>query len=155
MAGRPRKPTAQKKAEGTYRPDRDLGVKIESLDKMPAPGPKLKLSKDAVGLWYSYGNQLIFNGLMSFLDIVTFSRYCQLYDNAMKLQADIERNGFTQTSEKSGFEMARPQVGMLSTTQSEMLKIEDRFGLSPNSRAKIPAQKKEDNGDDFDKALNA
>jgi P27 family predicted phage terminase small subunit len=148
------KPTEQKKTEGTYRADRDLGVKIMALDKMPAPSEKLNLSDDAVGLWYNYGTQLIINGLMTFLDLVTFGRYCQLYDQAIEMRKDIKDKGYFQKTQ-SGYEQVRPCVGVLGSTESEMLKLEDRFGLSPNSRAKIPAQKQDDKGDDFDKALNA
>jgi len=153
MRGR-RTPTEVKKTQGTYQACRDNGVKIDTLDKMPAPSPILKLSKDAEGIWYGYGNQLIINGLMTFLDLVVFGRYCQFYDDCLIFQRDLNEKGLFQKSEKTGFEKARPQVKMLAATQTAMLKIEDRFGLSPNSRAKIPAQKKDNDGDDFDKALN-
>ena len=152
MAGRPRKPVAQKKAEGTYRLDRDLGIKIPTLDKMPAPDPKLNLSNWSTDFWYSYGNQLISFGLLGFLDLVLFGRLCYLYDQRAEFLKDIKKNGYVQVSEKSGFEMARPIVGMLRTCEMEMLKIEDRFGLSPNARAKIPAQKQEE-GNPFKEML--
>ena len=147
-----RKPIAQKKAEGTYRKDRDKGVKIEALDKMPWPDPKLKLSKEATDLWYSYGNQLIINGLLTFMDLVTFGRYCRMYDVYIEMKKDIEDNGYFQKTQ-SGYEQVRPCVGLLNTTESEMLKLEDRFGLSPASRAKIPAEKK-DKENPFEKMLN-
>ena len=147
-----RKTVVQKKAEGTYRPDRDRGVKIDSLDKMPAPDPKLRLSKEATDLWYSYGNQLIINGLMTFLDLITFSRYCKMYDMALKMQQDIDENGPVQTTQ-SGYEQVRPCVSMLSGYNAEMLRIEDRFGLSPSSRAKIEAKPKDDN-DELSNVLN-
>ena len=143
MVGRPRKPDAIKKAQGTYQACRDTGIKIDLLDKMPDPDPKLRLSRQAKGLWYSYGNQLVYNGLMTFMDLMTFGRYCKLYDRSLQLESDIRKHGmFFKT--QSGYEQIRPACGLLSTVEGEMLKIEDRFGLSPNSRAKIPAEKKMD-----------
>jgi P27 family predicted phage terminase small subunit len=147
-----KKSVEQKKQEGTYRADRDTGVKIEALDKMPAPDPKLNLSKEAKGLWYTYGNQLIYNGLMTFLDLVTFGRYCKLYDTALAMHKDIDDNGPFQRTQ-SGYEQVRPCVGLLSNCESEMLKIEDRFGLSPVSRTKVTV-KKQDEENDLTKILN-
>ena len=134
----------QKKLEGTYRLDRDRGVDIPTLEKMPAPDPKLKLSEEAVDIWYSYGNQLIINGLLTFLDLLTFSRYCQLWDRIREMKTDIELNGYFQET-RSGYHQVRASYGVLTSAEADILKLEDRFGLNPNARAKIPAQKKEDN----------
>jgi len=147
-----RKPVEQKKIEGTYRADRDTGVSIGALDKMPAPDPKLNLSPEAVGLWYSYGNELIMNGMMTFLDLITFSRWCKLYDTSRSMQADIDENGATQIT-KTNYEQVRPSVGLLNSCYAEMLRIEDRFGLSPVARTKVVAVKR-DEGDDLTKILN-
>jgi len=147
-----KKSIEQKKREGTYRADRDQGIRIDPLDKMPAPGPKLKLTKEATDLWYTYGNQLISEGLLTFLDLITIGRYCQLWDRREKMVCDIEENGYFQKTQ-SGYEQVRPCVGVLNTCETEMLKLEDRFGLSPNARAKIPAKKKED-GNPFREMLD-
>jgi P27 family predicted phage terminase small subunit len=146
-----RKSKDQKMLEGTNRKDREVGIYIPALEKMPDPSPKLGLSKEAKDLRLGYGNQLIAEGLLTFLDLITFDRYCVLWDRARIMKNDIDKDGYFQET-KTGYQQVRPCVGVLNTCETEMLKIEDRFGLSPHSRSKIPA-KKEDKENPFLKRL--
>jgi len=140
-----RTPSAIKKRQGTFRPSRDFDMLIEGLSKMPEPSPGLNLSEKAEALYYEYGTQLLMNGLMTFIDLVVFNRYCKLYDRALELSALIDEGGITQETQ-SGYVTLRPEVSLLNQIELQMLKIEDRFGMSPAARTRVnPVQKKKKN----------
>ena len=142
--GRPKKSPEIKKLEGTYRKDRDLnqGIRLEPLEKMPAPDSSLSLSKKARDYWYCCGNFLIQKGIMTMLDLNAFGRLCGLYDTCLEMERQIQENGYTAFT-SSGKEYQRPAVAILKKAESEMLKLEDRFGLSPYSRHRIPVETKD------------
>ena len=137
------KTSEQHQIDGTARPDRNIILSVDLLDKMPIPDKRLKLSKQATDLWFSYGNQLIYYRLLSFLDLIVFGRYCQMYDRCQRYRNDIEAKGETFITQ-SGYQTIRPCVTLLNTTEAAMLKIEDRFGMSPSSRIKMPIKKNDD-----------
>lgn len=67
-----------------------------------------------------------------------YARYFVLWRDLMDWLAD---NGEFSESE-DGADVVRPQVRRVETLETAMLKIEDRFGLTPSARARLRAETK-------------
>lgn len=88
--GRPRKPNAQKKMEGTYRQDRDIGeAEPETLDRVPN-APKV-LSSKGKDEWRVTANQLFSLGILTPGDLSFIAIMCNEVDRYWLLDVQIKK----------------------------------------------------------------
>lgn len=91
-------------------------------------------------------------GLCGAVDGLPLARYCRTVSHWQATADYIQKHGLSYTGPK-GRDVVRPQVAMLQKLAGLMIEFEDRFGLSPKSRARIrpvaPSQESADPADRF------
>lgn len=137
--GRPRKPTAIKKAQGTYQPC--YGNPAEPTPAVEIPGPPEHLGEAAKKLWPWYGGTLHSMGVLTRCDRTALESLCETHAEIIGLRREISAYGKTTYSvvTQSGDEMIRglPQVAQLSDAERRLLALLTQFGLTPASRSKV------------------
>lgn len=61
---------------------------------------------------------------------------CEKVDRRDKMREQLERNSFVLVTDK-GYEYANPLVGMLSTVETDIVKIMSLLGLTPTDRTRL------------------
>lgn len=76
---------------------------------------------------------------MQFKDIDTYGLelLANAFDTYAKCAEVLNEKGLTQSAPKTGFEVVRPEVGVMKSATEIIAKLSDRFGLNPDSRKKI------------------
>ena len=157
--GRPRKPSEQKRREGTYRPDRDNQFEVDSA--VPDPPPMLTGTSDSDLLnewrrrgmdhWYRLTDFLSEENLISRLDGDALALLCLAFVEYEEADKEVAMYGLTVMSEKGGF-YQHPAVGVRTNAWKKILRLCREFGMTPSARASLKTGdgQKEDN---LDKAL--
>lgn len=137
--GRPRKPTAVKKALGTY--EKYYGNENEPQLPCSIPEPPPHLGEQASKLWPEYANMLRSMGVLTTCDRTAMESLCETHAEIIGLRQEIAEHGKTTYSvvTQSGDEMIRglPQVAQLSDAERRLLALLTQFGLTPASRSKV------------------
>lgn len=132
--GRPRKPTAQKKIEGTHRPDR--APRNEPKPEVKAPSCPTWLDVEAKREWRRVVPYLVRLGLVSIVDRAALAAYCQNFARWYRAEKLIKELGLTMSTDK-GYVMQRPEVGIANSAMKQMLKFMTEFGMTPSARSSI------------------
>jgi P27 family predicted phage terminase small subunit len=145
--GKAKKPTALKKLEGTYRPDREV-------DNVFEPEPQQKPPKCPTGYpagfaaeWKRVCEGLIEYGMLASVDYDTIEAYCDAVVTFRKASRILAKEGLTTfMTNKTGitYEVASPYVTIKKDAATRMLQIAREFGFTPASRVKVPQGKKKD-----------
>jgi len=135
--GRPLKPTALKKAQGTLRKCRENKnePKFKILDKLPPP-PK-EFENYASEFWYECGEELIKYKILTENNLTYFKLACETY-SCYKTNAKLSIIGL-----KGGLSPAALQA---NSSLKSLIKMMNDLGLTPASRARlnVPLPKEED-----------
>ena len=120
--GRPRKPTAQLKLEGKYRPDRHGGEEPQpdGLPKKPRGLPK-----NASKFWDSTVPRLVELGLATDLDSCMLTQLARWYDVYQSCMDAYEKEGL------------RHQMVSAGTAWKQFDALAAKFGLTPVDPAKL------------------
>jgi len=159
MAGRPPKPTAIKLLQGTFRPGRAMEEpKPALLVAAPKPPKTLpaKLHKRARAEWNRVARDLVKLGLLTNLDLVALECYCLAYER-MHVAEDAlaDGNGLTVIT-PNGFKQQRPEVSIALQSRKETRDFLVQFGMSPASRSRVSAKKKQEGEiDEMERLLSA
>ena len=146
MPGPAPKPTAQKRLEGTVRPDRQAKNALEFdplRDLLKAPAD-LK-AKAARQCWQVVAGELQQKGLLASVDLALLRAYCYQVALMVEAEKELETNGKTITMRNKGggeYAVKSPWVAILSDATEKVLKIGQQFGFSPASRTRISAPAK-------------
>ena len=89
--------------------------------------------------WEQLVPMLLGMGVLTTADGNALARYCHMLAQWVELQADIEENGFVDYSEQG--EKPRAVVKIADSLASQLLKIEQHFGLTPSARSRIQIEK--------------
>ena len=150
--GRPPKPEALKKLQGTAR-------KARAPKKLKPASTKPRiphgLSPQARRIWKSLGPKLHELGLLAEVDASTFGVYCQAYGDWLELTRLLNKLGprkWYQTAE-SGYRNVIPEVAARNTAFQTMNKLAPRFGLDPSSRSGIGVADPEANSNPVEEFL--
>lgn len=139
--GRPRKPKELKKAQGTYRKDRDPGP--EAVEAPPGePSCPKTLSADARAVWKEVVPQLIEIGTLAKTDGGVVEAYCRTLAQVRKL--DEESNGQPVVDTPWGPKV-HPAIPLMAKLLPPLEKLAFSLGLHfiARSRGKLPPKPKE------------
>lgn len=147
MVGRPAKPSAQKKAEGTYRRDRDreLAVSIQ------IPEPPDDLSPQESQLFRELAVGLAAQGTIAAVDGLALAMLCNAIIEFRAADADVKAKGLTAETD-SGYEYQRPTVGIRAKAWAKILAGCRLFGMTPSARASILKKANEPEEDGIENA---
>ncbi len=132
MVGRPAKPSATKKAEGTYRKDRDRELTVS----VQVPAPPDELSAEEQKLFRELAVGLAAQGTIAAVDGLALAMLCNAIVEFRAADADIKAKGMTAETD-TGYEYLRPTVGVRSKASGKILAACRLFGMSPAARASI------------------
>lgn len=128
------KPTALKKLQGTFRPDRDqeTGAGLpDTLPRCPA-----WLGKTARREWARVGKHLQAAGILKTVDRAALAAYCHAYGEFVELTIDLRSEPATFTTE-TGYIAVNPKVKQAQAYKRELLTWARELGLTPSARGRI------------------
>ena len=141
MPGRPKKPTAVKKAQGTDQKCRTLENEMSPSKVNGVPGPPTVLSrnKNAMKLWHESVLELKEMNMLHGVDLPMLAAYCMRMSTYFEMEAFLAKNGRVD----NGRRRAEDLIARDSLDQAN--KICQQFGFVPSARTKIsmPDKKKE------------
>jgi len=152
--GRPRKTTAEKKASGTYRPDRDNSIDVAE----GVPDPPGYLSAVALTHWDRMVKACSHVRTLTPADGDALAMMCVAFEEWRAADVIVRDEGEVCSSEKvvsdgdqkitvKGGSYQHPAVGIRTSAWKRIVKMLREFGLTPNARAgmKMAAHEKEAN----------
>lgn len=145
-AGRPPKPAAIHKLEGTYRPDRHKGDELFEVSKLVCPA---WLDGAARRCWRDLAPLLAGAAVLTRGDRIALELLAKAYEEWRAADAAIAEFGGSltyTTTTASGAEVRRPlpEVAIRQAAWHQVMAALGLFGLHPLSRAKIKKQAQED-----------
>lgn len=142
--GRPKKPTKEKKLEGTYREDRATPDEFIAPTLPQKPIAPYELNEFGQAEWDRLSPSLIELGIISEYDIMNFYAYCHEIGKYIEYEIILKTKGRTQVNEKTGLESASPYEAMSQRALYNAIKIGDRYGMNPVSRRSISVKKQKE-----------
>jgi P27 family predicted phage terminase small subunit len=132
LTGRPAKPSTLKKAEGTYRKDRDQ----ELIVSIEIPEPPEQLSPEETKLFRELAVGLAAQGTIGAVDGLALAMLCSAIVEFRAADADVKAKGLTAETD-SGYEYPRPTVAIRAKAWAKILAGCRLFGMTPSARATI------------------
>ena len=130
--GPQRKPTALKKLQGTYRPDRD------SADEPTPSGhaePPDFLSAEARAEWDRLAPKMERIGLLTVADMAVFAVYTQAWADYKKLTDQLNGMASWTWESDKGYRQVVPEISMRKEAWTRIKESGSRLGLDPSSRS--------------------
>lgn len=131
--GRPRKPTARKKLEGTYRKDR--AVKAELTLPPGIPQAPTWLDAEARAEWDRVTPTLHETGVLSKLDGGRLADYCAAHSLAIVATKIYQAEGTVVDSPQG--QKPHPAVTIAGAARSQAQRLASEFGLTPSGRSRV------------------
>lgn len=144
MKGRKPKPTAMKKLQGTYRPDR--ASKNEPKPPIPerAPYALRHLSDEAQKEWRRIVKALMELGLYTDIDRVALEMYCQAYGDWLYAEKKWRAQGAVLISDETGNAYQNPWYWIANKEWEKLRKMLPEFGLTPSARSRLTVDEPEE-----------
>ena len=140
MGGRPRKPTAVKKLQGTLQKCRTNALEpVPQIDLKQFTEPPEYLTESAKDIW-TFALQQAPEGMLSSLDYSIFSEWVILYDQFIKLSEGLTSQG-TFVRDADGNQQVNNIINSITKTATILRGIENELGFTPASRSKVSSFK--------------
>lgn len=152
--GRPRKPTNQKKLEGTYRKDRENPKEPPILDVEVVEAPNW-LNATGSDAYLHMADILKQQKSLSLSDLQTLAIMSDVYSDVVNLTKQVRKEGRVYTSETELGKITRPnpKFQMLSKVRDQFHRYASEFGMTPASRAKVIAAVEDQDSDPLKKLM--
>jgi P27 family predicted phage terminase small subunit len=151
--------TATKKAQGTYRADRDRSRSLP-VQAQPDMTPPKYLNRIAKAEWNRIYPLLLEQNTFRELDRSLVASYCQYFAHWIASEADLARNGLvinvtSQTRTGSTVKpIQNPSLRNSVAAHRQMLAVSSKFGISALDRSKVDIPTESNEEDELDKFLN-
>lgn len=134
-SGRRKKPTPQKKREGTYRSDRDSA----DVGFEPAAGPPIPdwLHPQAAAEWRRLAPICIKLGLLTEGDWLAWHLGFSAFSTWLTASETIDHPAKWTFQTESGYQQAVPEVAIAKQAWSAVMTFCREFGLTPSSRSSL------------------
>jgi P27 family predicted phage terminase small subunit len=151
MVGRPPKPEALKRMEGTLRPDRSnpAAPAATALDALPCP-PGLTEREQAA--WEELAAVVAPMRVVTTSDLPAFRQMVYTLALVEDLRATLQALGltFTVSTESGEVVRKRPEAELLATFKKQLASELAQFGLTPAARQRVSALGEQTAGDPLD-----
>lgn len=146
--GRPRKPTAVKKLQGTLQPCRT--PENEPVPSIPlrAIKPPRHLCKFARDAW-KFAVEQAPEGLLTSLDFSTFEQWADVYAKILECEQVLKTEGWVVTDPDSGISKPHPMLKMQNELRGLLKIYLTELGFTPASRSRISITPKTEHKNDF------
>jgi len=145
--GRPRKPTALKKTQGTLRKSRQLDMEVEANGDVPSPPGHLQ--KRELEIWNYYVPRLHMIGCISSEDRDVFAEYCEMVALAERAKSRAMKDAEYYIT-KTGYIQQSGYLSLWRSARRQAREVGARFGITPSHRSNIASNVKSDNSFDED-----
>lgn len=148
----PRKPTALKIAEGTFRKDRAVNEPTPStvdVSKMKAPEHFDDVHKT---MWDEYVEELTSLGVLTVIDKMAFEVMFEIYIEIQEFKAAIEEEGKYVTDDR-GNKRRNPLISQVNQLRQTLRQFLSEFGMTPASRTKINVKDKQEEMSPLEKLM--
>lgn len=135
MGGRPRKPTAVKKLQGTLQKCRTNPAEPTPPNDLKAMTPPEYLTDSAKEIW-AFALSQAPEGMLSTLDFGIFSEWAVVYDQFLTISESIKKGG-TLRRETDGELVASPLLSKLHSTITLLRGLQSDLGFTPSSRSRV------------------
>ena len=155
MAGRPPKPTIQKRLGGTLQPSRTNAA--EPTPAVYLPTPPEWLSERAKAYWAEIGAVLLAMKLCTAADGPAMMLLTETLAEWAEARQAVHGIGLVYEMQTEGGQTMRrpnPEVAMASDAMKRTLNMLREFGLTPSSRGKVSALGDNDGKDPFAEMMN-
>ena len=135
------KPTQVKQLAGTLRPDRVNPNEPVGpvLGKMP-PCPS-HLNGEARKTWSKFGRALIEMGVLTWVDLHGLAAYCVVHARWLEVETQLQTYGVMLSQDGRLF--PSPYLKIAEDCLKQMRAWMTEFGITPSSRSRVTAQKRE------------
>lgn len=135
MGGRPRKPTAVKKLQGTLQKCRANPAEPTPQNDLKAMTPPEYLTDSAKEIW-AFALSQAPEGMLSTLDFGIFSEWAVVYDQFLTISESIKKGG-TLRRETDGELVPSPLLSKLHSTITLLRGLQSDLGFTPSSRSRV------------------
>lgn len=135
MAGRPRKPTAVKRLQGTLQKCRTPKAEPQPEHDLKTMLPPDYLTDSAKSIW-EYSLAQVPAGMLTTLDFGIFSQWVVCYDQFVMLSAGIKHEGTLQNDEDGKLSVSGI-LHHLTKVVALLRGLENELGFTPASRSKV------------------
>lgn len=135
MGGRPRKPTAVKRLQGTLQKCRTNPAEPTPPNDLKAMTPPEYLTDSAKEIW-AFALSQAPEGMLSTLDFGIFSEWAVVYDQFLTISESIKKGG-TLRRETDGELVASPLLSKLHSTITLLRGLQSDLGFTPSSRSRV------------------
>ena len=135
MGGRPRKPTAVKKLQGTLQRCRANPAEPTPQNDLKAMTPPEYLTDSAKEIW-AFALSQAPEGMLSTLDFGIFSEWAVVYDQFLTISESIKKGG-TLRRETDGELVPSPLLSKLHSTITLLRGLQSDLGFTPSSRSRV------------------
>lgn len=135
--GPPKKPTALKLIEGTFRQDRAVN---EAEPEIQIPDAPEHLSEEAKVEWARVSRDLYSLGLMSLIDRAALAAYCEAWSDwvdATRACSTVDGHDRKVIRTQHGNFVENPYYTIKKRSAEIMHKFLTEFGMTPASRSRI------------------
>lgn len=141
MRGRPAKPKAILKANGTYREDRH-GQHIDL--PVERPEPVADMGEISQRTFEQLSSRLEAMGIVSELDAMGLQMLSDAWEDYLAARSLVKKLGTTYESDTANGSIRRtnPEVAIMQEAWSRVHKMLQQFGLTPSSRMRFGTQEK-------------
>jgi P27 family predicted phage terminase small subunit len=148
MRGRKPLATATKEASGAFRknPQRRNASEPTVQRGWPAKPETVETDDIASAQWDELCGTLDDMGILTVSDKSLLAMYCQTYAEYIRLHRHIRENGCVLVNVQ-GNETTSPQASQVHKYADRLIKLMAEMGLTPSSRSRIVAPKKDDDDD--------
>jgi P27 family predicted phage terminase small subunit len=146
MAAPTPKPTALKKLQGTYRPDRAARDEMQpsQLDTLPAAPDELNARGQQA--WYTAATELQQLGMLHAVDLPLLQAYCREVQRMHEADYYVRTQGTVLKGKNkvgSEYYLKNPWLGIYNDALAQANRLAQQFGFTPSARTRISAPAKE------------
>lgn len=151
-SGRPRKPSAVKKANGTFRPSR--AAKNEVSFPVSRLNPPDWLDDEAREEWERIIPLLDSVRILTDADLLALANYCSVAGLAIQATKAYQRDGiYPPLLRGAKIRRVHPMVAVAKEARMQALRYAVEFGLTPAARSRVhgqdPDNEKKDEAEEF------
>lgn len=152
-AGRPKKPAALKRVDGTYRKDRDeSAAEIEAITSK-VEIPKALKEKESQEMWAYLVNRFKDARMLTELDLPMLELMCLEYQRYLNYDVILEEQGhviISIGSSGNAYQKENPHIKLREQALNRYMDLASKFGMNPSDRSKVVQMGKQEKGDGFD-----
>ncbi len=137
--GRPPKPTAQKRFQGTLRPHRENASEWQPPAGTPPCPSHLRAAE--LALWRFLVGMMATSGVLTSVDGGALEGYCVAYVRATKADAQVRRTGLTFKTPTNQVQI-NPALSISKDAWKQVDLFGSKLGLSPVARRNVSAPDK-------------